>query len=165
MTTQQTLESQDPRSPELVEAHSVLAREAFNTLAAQAAKAAEAHPDEAKHLRSSTGQTYTYPIKLTLGSLLYTVVTIDFAGTDDYFLGHAGGLAVGVDLGWGAAVLNYRVEDIVGWEARFELSFLPLATNINLWGMHGEYIGSGVTGGIGLGSGIVGGQGSFKAYR
>ena len=165
MTTQQTQESQDPRAPELAEAHSVLAREAFNALTAQAAEAAEAHPDEAQHLRRSTGQTYTYPIKLNLGSLLFTVVTIDFGGTKDYVRGYAGGPAVGVGLGWGTAWLNYRVEDIVGWEARFELKFLPLVTQINLWGMHGEYIGSGVTGGIGLGSGIVGGQGSFKAYR
>ena len=48
-----------------------------------------------------------------------------------------------------------------GWNARFEVNFIPPAANVNLWGLSGEVIGNTAAGGVSLLAGIAGGQGSF----
>ncbi len=157
-------ETQDPRDRELADAHSVLAKETLQVLTARTLEIAREHPQEAPDILRPAEQ-FKYDIQVSLGGLLFIVVTIDFRNTNYYFLGMGGGLALGAQVTWGTAWLNYQIQDIIGWEARFEMNYLPVATNINLWGLHGETIGSIAAGGLGIGSGIVGGQGSFKSYR
>jgi hypothetical protein len=80
------------------------------------------------------------------------------------FSGGFGGLVVGTGDTWGTAWFNYDVNWLAeqGWHANFEANFPPgFATQINLWGLSGEYIGSTVAGGISLMEGVVGGQGWF----
>lgn len=114
-------------------------------------------------MRKPAGQ-YKYDMQLSLGSVFFVTVTVDFKNTNDYFLGYAGGLAVGAATTWGTAWLNYPIQDIVGWAARFDLKYWAVATSIDLWGMHGEFIGTAIGGGLGIGAGVAGGQGSFKSY-
>ncbi len=84
------------------------------------------------------------------------------------FKGAFGGIiAPGSGLAWGTAWLNYDVEWLAqqGWNARFEVNFVPAAVNVNLWGLSGENIGNTVSGGESGLLGIAGGQGFLLSRR
>jgi hypothetical protein len=118
--------------------------------------------------KAITAETqYKYFAEARFFGILYTVVEVRFYDNNynqiGLFRGPAGGLSAILGTTWGTAYLNYRYDEIVGWDARFEANFVPYVTNINWWGLHGETIGSFIGGGLAAGYGIVGGQGTF--YR
>lgn len=156
-------QTRDPRSPALAEAHSVLASEALKTLTAKTQEIAQAHPDAARELQPPQGE-YKYDIKIDIAGFLYTIVNVTFPNNyNSHFFGEGGGFSFGASVTWGTAWLNYPIEQLIGRKARFELNYWAVATNINWWGMNGETIGSALGGGLGLGAGIVGGEGEFKS--
>jgi hypothetical protein len=112
---------------------------------------------------------YVYSIQMNITAIVGGHLTIGFwpfqedASPIAIFSGGFGGIVAGTGVGWGTAWLNYDVKMMFdnGWDARFEANFLPVAANVNLWGMSGEVIGNTATGGIGALAGVVGGQGRF----
>ena len=161
-------QSLDTRSPELAKAHSVMAREAHRAMTASALELAEKSPGEASDLRKnypSASEKYEYQAGVALGGALFAFnVDMLFTTAPYYFVGWGFGQGGGGILSYGAAWFNYRLEDIVGWQARFQASFAPIVSEINFWGMQGEYIGVFVGGGIGFGASFAfGGQGDFRS--
>jgi Rhodococcus equi virulence-associated protein len=151
----------------LVEVHASLARASLDLHNQMVEQAAAAHPELAPAPARAASQ-YSYPVVVAVGGLLYMVIDVTFQSDDKSrnvgsFQGHAGGLAVGGGVGGGTAWFNYPIEQLIGKDARFQANFAAVATNINLWDMSGNVIGSIVAGGIGVGVGIVGGQGSFSS--
>lgn len=163
MATQAPPATADPRSPELAAAHSTLARQALDAFTAKTREVLQAHPDAAREIQAPQAQ-YKYDIQINVGGLLYVVVDVPFNGQNIHFFGQGGGLAIGAATTWGTAWLNYPIEQIRNWDARFQMNYWAVATNINWWGMNGAFIGSAAGGGLGLGAGILGGQGTFKPY-
>jgi Rhodococcus equi virulence-associated protein len=151
----------------LVEVHASLARASLDLHNQMVEQTVAAHPELAPAPARAAAQ-YSYPVVVAVGGLLYMVIDVTFQSDDKSrnvgsFQGHAGGLAVGGGVGGGTAWFNYPIEQLIGKDARFQANFAAVATNINLWDMSGNVIGSIVAGGIGVGVGIVGGQGSFSS--
>ncbi|WP_329550475.1 hypothetical protein [Streptomyces sp. NBC_00696] len=161
-----TDETQDPRERELADGHSVMAKEALRTLTARTLEIAQESglenvPDEVRESLAAKEQ-FEYPVWIALGGAI--VITLDAYFTDlPYtFHGVSGGLALGGGITWGTAWFNYPIDRIIGWDARFWASFATGVTAINYWGMSGEVIGSMIAGGLNVGVGGAGGQGTFR---
>ena len=161
-----TDETQDPREQELADGHSVMAKEALRSLTARTLEIAQKSdlenvPDEVRESLAAKEQ-FEYPVWIALGGAI--VITLDAYFTDlPYtFHGVSGGLALGGGITWGTAWFNYPIDRIIGWDARFHASFWTGVTAINYWGMSGEVIGSMIAGGLNIGVGGAGGQGTCR---
>ncbi|WP_214323671.1 VapA/VapB family virulence-associated protein [Nonomuraea sediminis] len=158
-------EAPDPRELSLVEAHSVIARETLRSLTAKTLEIAQEFPekvsDPVKESLAATEQS-KYTVRVLMGGFFTVDLDIWFLDTDYIFSGVAGGIALGGQATWGTAWFNYPIEKIIGWDARFQVTYWTATTVINFWGMRGEIIGSIVAGGLGIGGGLAGGQGTFK---
>ena len=162
--------SEDTRDQETVAAHTVMAKSALAVENARILELATAHEELAPMTVKVPDATseFVYHAQMDYGGLLYAVVEVTFYDWNDrnkrvgHFFGHSGGLVLGVGVTWGTAWLNYSIESIRNWDARFLANMYPGATNVNWWGMSGEAIGAFVGGGLGIGTGIVGGQGKFN---
>jgi hypothetical protein len=154
----------DTRDPELIQAHKVLARETFKFQTARTKEIIKRHPEWKIPPMPGTVFEYNTDV-LTVGALFGIFITMQFY-SDNYqhralqFAGGGGGLGTYDSISRGTSWFYYPLETLLGWEARFEVHFLALGVSVNLWGMHGEYIGS-YAGGGGAGIGVYGGQGKF----
>jgi hypothetical protein len=156
----------DPRDPELVKAHSVLAREANKARKQQIRELAERYPDRIPELTKQSldvSQSYEYSVALTIEGILVLDLGILFLGTPYIFEGLGAGLVLGGNDSWGIASFNYSLETMRNWEAAFQATFTAGMTEIALWGRQREYIGIIFAAGIGLGIDVIsGGQGKFR---
>jgi hypothetical protein len=151
----------------LLAVHADLARLQFETqkaqLRAQVATATETVPEVVQKSIDSLEATEYKPVETELWGFLYMkVLTGIHYGNDLYGIeGRGGGLAAGYAHSWGAAWLNYPLETLDGWDFRFQANVGFTTTNVNWWGMHGEYIGSFVGAGVEIGLGVFGGSGTI----
>jgi hypothetical protein len=167
---QAALPPQDHRDQALMQADSALAQATLRQQTARARKIVEERPElliPSVQEAIAAEQKYEYPAELRIFGLLFTILEVRFYISGEQpgiFKASAGGLTNFIGIVRGASFLNYPYDEIRGWEARFEAQFLtvPPISNINWWGLHGEYIGSFVGTGVSIGSGIVGGQGKFQ---
>jgi hypothetical protein len=156
----------DPRSPELIEAHNVMARENLKLMRMRAEEFSAKHPEFKVTSPPKLDSPYKYATDVATTGLLFGVAVAMEFYSDNYktrveqFVGGGGGVGTYTSISRGTSFFNYPLEQLLGWEARFEMNFAPLTVNVNLWGMHGETIGSFVGGGL-SGVGIYGGQGKF----
>jgi hypothetical protein len=151
----------DDRSEELKQAHATLAQASLKKLNEDYARIAIANNQPTPVPSSSP---YQYSVELSYGGLFFVAIGLSFENTNVGFDGKGGGLAVGLGASWGTAFFNYDINQISSWGAKFEFNAYSVVTNLNLWGMSGENIGSIVAGGLGLGTFIVGGQGEFFTF-
>jgi hypothetical protein len=75
------------------------------------------------------------------------------------------GLIIGFFFGAGNAWLEIPVSQMMieQWKAQAQLNVMPIACNVNLWGMAGERVGNLLTGGIGLALGASFGYGLYDS--
>jgi hypothetical protein len=158
----------DTRDPELLEAHKVLGREIFKFETARTRELIKKHPEWKIPVPAAPkpGSEFQYATDVATAGLIFGVTVAMEFYSDNYqtrveqFVGGGGGLGSYDSISRGTSFFNYSLETLLGWEARFEMNFAPLTVNINLWGMHGEYIGSYIGGGAAA-VGVYGGQGKF----
>jgi hypothetical protein len=162
-----------PSDQELDQAHSALARAALDhaNLRIRSMLAADESlvtPDLRQAMALAAESPRSYPVAINIKAALYVMLKIEFYDDNRNnvlatFEAEGGGLAVGQALSVGTAWLNYDLDVILNQmkTARFEANFAMLATNVNLWDMSGTNIGNTASGGVGLGVGITGGQGTF----
>ncbi|MFF1602843.1 hypothetical protein ACFVYV_36125 [Streptomyces mirabilis] len=160
-----TDETQDPREQELVDGHSVMAKEALRSLTARTLEIAqkadpENVPEQVRESLAAKEQS-EYPVWIGMGGFFTVVLDAFFTDLPYAFHGISGGIALGGGFTWGTAWFNYPIDRIIGWDARFQASFMPGVATINYWGMRGEVIGSMIAGGLTDGVGVVAGQGTF----
>jgi hypothetical protein len=161
----------DQRDPELAKAHSVLAREAHKSLKERVRELAEKYPESVPELSKESlidtdaDRTLYYAVALKVEGIIVVNLDISFSDTTYTFHGEGGGIAIGGNISWGTAIFNYPLSVMSDWEALFTVNYASLVTEVALWGLHGEYIGIILAGGIGLGGGTVGGRGEFKSSR
>ena len=152
---------QDTRTDEVMQAHSALA---LQTLRAENAKIREGSPA----LESAAAEeALQYSIHINyIGALVTADVTIEIYDSNGKQAGRfeGRGMTLGAGFGdtWGTLWLNYPLDAIKNWSVLFLAKFEPLGSAISLSGLHGEYIGFGLAGGIGTGLfGLVAGPGKF----
>jgi hypothetical protein len=161
-----TDELPDLREKELVEAQSVVAREALRALTARTARIAQQNPevvsDELRSSLSATTAPRQYNVRIQVGGFFGVLCDVYFTDYNNAFHGSGGGLVVGGGITWGTAWFNYSIDKLVGWNARFEGTILYVSSVLNFFGMHGEVIGTMAGGGISDGIGILAGDGKFS---
>ncbi|MFJ8143128.1 hypothetical protein [Streptomyces sp. NPDC096013] len=161
-----TDETQDPREQELIKGHSIMAKEALRSLTARTLEIAQkADPENVpEQVRDSLAakELSEYPVSIAIGGAFVVTLDANFTNLPYTFHGVSGGIALGGGITWGTAWFNYPIERIIGWDARFWASFATAVTSITYWGMSGEVIGSMIAGGLNIGGGGVGGQGTFR---
>lgn len=152
----------DPRAQDLQDAHSTLAKTSLLLTNSQALEQAPSPGAlQAPNLEQiRLGAAFTYNIQINFSAILGGAFQIVFPGGKN-FMGYFGGPVVGVGTTWGTAWLNYSIDQLRGWEARFWANLVPAGCQASLWGMNGEVIGTVAAGGIALAYGTGGGQGKF----
>ncbi len=159
--------TQDPRSAELIRAHSTLAQEALRSQQEMNREMREKHPELSTPAKEAAGTeaTYEYKIKLEYKSAGVLFLYVEFLDSNGrvvgIFEGSAPG-ALGIGVCWGSALLQYRIENILGWQASFGFVFSTGVCSITWTGMGFEHIGTAVA--AGGSTGVVGlfGLGTFK---
>ncbi|MBI5313614.1 MAG: hypothetical protein HZB28_10965 [Methylocystis sp.] len=156
----------DSRSPELIEAHELLARENLKLMELRAEEFSSKRTEFEALPPPQAGSPYKYKTDVaTTGVLFGVAVAMEFY-SDNYktriaqFIGGGGGIGSYTSISRGTSFLNYPIETLLDWKARFEMNFVPLTVNVNLWGMHKERIGSFIGGGLSS-AGVFGGKGKF----
>jgi hypothetical protein len=153
----------DYRDAEQVEVHLNLARARFEHHTFEFRRALEANPDVARSLRLPAGPVHEYDGKIAVGGLLYGVVSVGLRdGESGSFSGTSAGLPAGQSAARGSGFLHYSLEELRGWNVRFELRLESHAASIDWWGTRGEYVGSFVGGGLTRAVGISGGTGRWS---
>lgn len=156
----------DPRSPELIEAHELLARENLKLMELRAQEFSSKHTEFESLPPPQAGSPYKYKTDVaTTGVLFGITVAMEFY-SDNYktrigqFIGGGGGIGSYTSISRGTSFFDYPIETLLESKARFEINF-ALLVNANLWTMHKRKIGSFVGGGV-SGVGVFGGEGRFK---
>jgi len=113
---------------------------------------------------------YRYYSVTVWSGLLLTTITMTVYDWNDHskqlgqFSGEAGRLSIGGGTSHGAAWFNRSIEDVLAGQARLKINATSVVTNVNLWDLNGEVIGSFVGSGAGLGVGVTEGRGNFSTY-
>lgn len=159
---------QDLRSPELIKAHDVLGLELFNQGRDAQKKLIEQQPNLLDYFGSDyadRGETYKYTILVVLTGIDAAFLDLEFKEDGrgaGHFIAALGGPFVGIHITGGSIWLTEDLRSLNRTHARVQVIATPPSTQITMWKKDtGVYLGAGAAGGLGIGTGILWGEGKF----
>lgn len=112
-----------------------------------------------------SGQSYTDTGTVSFSGFFgidVEMVVTEKNGTRARYTGSGGGVGLGGGDAVGFFVTDYPLSTISTWAARFQITTIPGALNMFLWGRQNEFVGTFTGTGVVIAAGASGGNGSFS---